>query len=136
MTGRSFFNSLTQNESAFSLLEVLVSMSLLSISLSAIYPATHSFMKHIHGMGLRTEAVAVAQQKFDELRQLTPDDLPDSGTDGPETYSGGEHDFDVYTTYCANALLCPSDRTRHIQVSVQYQGKELYHVDSVFTRLR
>lgn len=120
----------------FSILEVLVSLSLFGIFAGAMLPSFANYMKRIHETAAKTEAIAVAARKFDELREQGPDAMPAQGTFGPESLSRGRRTFQVYTTYCAIAAFCPSTRTRHIRVDVRYRGRSIYSADSVYTRLR
>lgn len=126
-----------QRERAFSLLEVLVSISLLGIVLASVFPVANSLTRYVRSMSLRSEAVALAQQKFDELRARSIDALPASGSAAPEALSMGAHNFQLLTTYCAGAAAwCPSNRTRHIRIQVFHQNQEIHRAETIFTRLR
>jgi prepilin-type N-terminal cleavage/methylation domain-containing protein len=123
-------------EQGFSLMEVLVSLGVFGIFSASLMAGLQSFLSQTHTTAIRTEAVAVAIQMMDSLREQDPDTLPTSGTIGPENVVGGNREFHVYTSYCSKRELCPSPRTKHISLDIQYRGETVYNAESVFTQLR
>ena len=123
-------------DEGFSLFEVLISLALFSLFAGSVMTCVTDFIRRMTVTKVRTEAVAVANRKFDELRALSTDTLPSSGTVGPENISGGGRTFQVYTTYCADVSLCPTTRTRHITIDVTSKGASVFNAETVFTWLR
>ena len=123
-----------KNENGFTLLEVLVSMTILAVvSLSM---AT-SFTMHLRTntrMEQKSGAIAAAQQALDAIRVQDIDTLPTSGS-SPQTISIGGRDYQVTTTYCTIASYCAASSTRHITVGVNYRGHQIYSTETVYTKL-
>lgn len=128
--------AVTREESGFTMLETLVSIAIFGIFSATMINTVLAFVRRINETQVQTEAVAIANRKFDELRQERPDALPSSGTVGPEAARSGEFNFQIFTTYCGTAALCPSSRTRHVRVDVRLRGRSVFDAESVFTRLR
>lgn len=128
--------SRVKQQNAFTMIEVLAAMMLFGLIAAGIAPAFIDFTKHNTAVDLRTEALAAAQQKLDELRFDNPQSMPTSGTTGPETYVVNSRTFEINTTYCENAAFCPTNNTRHIKVEVLYNDQELVQVETVYTALR
>ena len=124
------------NEKGFTLLEVLFALVLFGIVLIGIAPIFIMQSKINTQSELRSDAAVVAQQKLDDLRFQAIGTIPSSGTVGPEVFTVDERDFEVNTTYCAEAAYCQSASNRHITVVVSYNGEEQYEVQTVYTRLQ
>jgi len=124
------------NKKGFTLLEVVFSLALFGLTISALSPAFLSYLEYISDSELRTEAVAAAQQVLDDLRFEEPPDMPLSGSDDAVDITIGDHTFEVVVTYCAEASFCVSNNTRHLSVDVTYFDREMYHVETVYTQLR
>jgi prepilin-type N-terminal cleavage/methylation domain-containing protein len=119
----------------FTLVEVLIAMAILSIAVTGIAPI---FMTHLQintTSGVRSGAVAAAQQKLDALRLVDPATMPLTGSSAPEDVTVGGRTYQVTTTYCAMGSFCNAE-SRYIQVEVSYREKTRYTVDTVFTQLR
>lgn len=120
----------------FSLIEVLVAISVLSISTAAIIPVYIGQMQINGRMEIKTEAIQVAQRYIDELRQKDPLFLPSSGVSSELSMEVGNHRYQTHIFYCRDSSLCTSARTRHITVEVSYHDEKVYEVQTVFTKLR
>jgi hypothetical protein len=83
----------------------------------------------------RSNAVAAAQQVMEGLRQQSPSSLPSSGSSSVQSISVGEHDYEVITHYCTNSAYCNTDM-RHIVLEVSFGGRQVYIVETVYTRLQ
>ena len=123
-------------EHGFTLLEVMVSLMLFGIVSAGIMPVFSDFIKHNSSSNLKTQAMAAAQHKLDDLRLQNPQDMPSSGTQGPEVFDVGARSFQVYTTYCAISSFCGTNNNRHLRVEAYYDGQKQFGVDTVFTTLR
>ncbi len=118
----------------FTLLESLIAMALLGIALAGLLPSFQAFMDANSFSEERSNAVAAAQSVMEALRQVDPSTLPASGTSAVLAVTVGDHEYEVVTTYCAEASFC-SSAARHILLEVSFAGKTIYTVESVFARL-
>lgn len=124
-----------RNSKGYTLVEVLVAMSILAIATAAATPA---FVRQLHAntqSEIRAGAIAVAQDTLDALRSGSIQTLPSSGTDGPFDADGGKRTYQVQREYCAISAYCPSNNTRHIKVHVSYHGTTVFTAETVLTRL-
>jgi prepilin-type N-terminal cleavage/methylation domain-containing protein len=122
------------NEKGFTLLEALVSLGILGITLVAMLPAFQSFMDANSVSEERSNAVAAAQVVIESLRHKDPASLPASGSSPVQAVTVGQHEYEILTHYCQNPSYCDAD-SRHIVVEVSFAGKDVYTVETVFTRL-
>jgi len=118
----------------FSILEVLIAIVILAIALSAIIPVFANYLRINTVSEMRTQAVELAQQRLETLRLRDPARLPTGGADTSDHVQDGRT-FTVKTLYCLDASVCNAT-TRHVTVRVERGGKELYEVETVFTKLR
>ena len=125
-----------QTAAGFTLLEVLVSMTILALVTASIGPAFHSFFEANTNMERRTAAIEAAQRVLDNLRFEDTDDLPASGSGTTESITIANYPFEVTPVFCSDATYCTSVNTRHILVSVAYNGEEIYEIQTVYTKLR
>lgn len=119
----------------FSLLECLVALAILGMILAGVVPAFFHYMDVNTRNELRTGAIAAAQEQMELTRGVDPQSMPSSGSAGPVFIDVGGREFEVLTTYCANAGYCGTD-TRHVVVEVSFGGNTLYRTETVYTRLR
>lgn len=59
----------------FTLVEALVAMAVFALGLSALMPLAVTNVRANQGAGVRTQAVALAQQKLEHVRALAYDDV-------------------------------------------------------------
>lgn len=118
----------------FTLVEALVSVTILDIALAAVLPTFMNFSDANTLNEIRTGAVAAAQQTIEELRQVNPASLPASGSSSVTLVPVGGRTFEVVVRYCASAEFCGLD-SRHLLVEVSFGGRTLYTLESVFTQL-
>lgn len=123
-------------ERAFTLLEVLVSLLIFSVVSSSLSAVFINHLKQNSKGEIRSGAIAVAQQVLDDARSQDPASLPASGSSSVQTISGGSRNYQVVQHYCLNAAFCPTTNTRHIKVEVSYLGTIIYAVETVYTQLR
>lgn len=122
------------NEKGFTLLEALVSLGILGITLVAMLPAFQSFMDANSLSEERSNALAAAQEVIESLRHKDPASLPSSGSSPVQAVTVGQHEYEILTHYCQESTYCDAD-SRHIVVEVSFAGKNIYAVETVFTRL-
>ncbi len=124
-----------KSQSGFSLVEVLVSLFLVSITGVAF---THAFLGSLKFNTLsekRSGAISAAQQVLDELRTKDPFTLPTSGTTS-NTINVGGRNFTVLVTYCSIGSYCSTPSIRTLSARVTYRNENLYAVDTIFTQLK
>jgi len=121
-------------QAGFTLLESLVAVAILGIVLSAILPTFLTYLDANTMSEERTGALAAAQETMEQLRQLDPATLPNTGSSPLQVVSVGQRDFEVMTHFCTANQFCGDDR-RHLLIEVSYGGRTVYSVESVFTTL-
>lgn len=124
------------SEKGFTLLEVFVALGVFLSVAGAMAPSFVFHLKQNTQNTWRTGAIAAAQGVLDDLRIQDPSTFPTSGSDPVQEVQIGTRAFQVTTSYCTVSAYCPSTETRHIEVEVEYRGKTLYTVETVFTKLR
>ena len=122
-------------QKGFTLIEVLVALSLFALVSAGMVPSFVLFLKYNRSAQIKTEAALAAQEILDEMRVEDPSDMPDSGSDPAQTVASGDHDFEVTVSYCENPAYCATD-TKHLSIDVAYQGTTIYEVETVYTDLR
>jgi len=124
------------NVRGFSMIEVMVALSIFGLVSAAVGPSFSMFMKHNTDALIKTKALAAAQQKLDQLRLNNPQSLPSSGRIGPETFTIDGKNFSVYTSYCVTSAYCNTANNRDIKVEAYYNNVKRYEVETVYTALR
>ena len=119
----------------FTLLEVLVALSILGIVSAGLVPNFIRQLKFNTQSEVRAEAIEAAVRVLDLLRLADPTGLPSSGSSDQAIVSIGDRDFGVTTAYCPETTYCTSN-TRHLRVLVAYKNDQVYTVDTVFTKLK
>ncbi len=126
-------------ENAFSLIEILVALSILAFVLTAFHTSLTQASNSIKNAEIKSEAQIAAQQVLDVLRLANPSTLPRTRTSDPaENIIVGRTTYQVLVTYCSNLTYCPpttTNDTRHVAVDVKYNNQLVYEVESVFTKL-
>jgi type II secretion system protein I len=125
-----------KKESGFTLLEVLVAMTIFSLAAVGMAQAFVTHLKANNTSEIRSQATHAAQLVLDQLRTVDPALLPSTGNGSAETVAVNNRAFSVVVQYCADSSLCPSSSTRHLRAKVSYRNAEVYRVDTVFTQLR
>lgn len=123
------------NQNGFTLIEALVAMSILSIALVGMVPGFQTFLDANSVSEERSNGLAAAQNVMEALREADPGSLPTSGTSPVQAVTVGQHEYEVVVHYCTVAMYCNA-ASRHVLVEVDFAGKNIYTVESVFTRLR
>jgi prepilin-type N-terminal cleavage/methylation domain-containing protein len=118
----------------FTLVEAVFALAILGITIAALLPAFIDFLDINSLSEERSNAVAAAQQVMEELRQIDPGSLPNSGSSAVQTVTVGNHEYEVTAHYCRTSSYC-SATGRHIVLEVDYGGKTIYTVETVYTRL-
>jgi prepilin-type N-terminal cleavage/methylation domain-containing protein len=123
------------SEKGFSLVESLCALAILGIALIGVVPTFYVLVNVDTLSEQRSNAVAAAQQVMEGLRQASPSSLPSSGSSSPQMVSVGQHDYEVTAHYCTNSTFCSTDM-RHIVLEVSFGGRNVYIVETVYTRLQ
>ncbi len=121
-------------EKGFSVIEVMISISLFAVALGAIATSSYKNMNFNTIMEQKSVATTVAQQMLEDFRQGDPVALPTSGTTSVNIVRGNRT-FVATTTYCATPAYCTTS-SRHLSVTVSYKNKSLVTLSTVFTALR
>ncbi len=120
----------------FSLLEVMISLSVFSIAAAGYLPVFNSFMGKNSNSHVKVNALQAAEQVLDLIRVMSTSSLPSSGDDGGQIVQVGKNSFNVVTYYCEQASLCTGSSTRHIRVNVRRNNEEILNIQTVFTALK
>jgi prepilin-type N-terminal cleavage/methylation domain-containing protein len=120
----------------FSLIEVIVSISLFSIIGMGLAKGFIMQMKSNNDSAIRIQAISAAQQVLDRLRTEDPASLPSGGSAAAETVSIAGRNYSVVISYCVISAYCTATTTRHIRATVSYRNSKRYEVDTVFSQLR
>ena len=119
----------------FTLVEVMVALGIFGIVIAQIVPSFAAHMRYNSIGERRTQAMAAAQHLLDHVRFMDPQTLPSSGTTtSPVTIDSRV--YSVVTTYCERAEFCMSPASRHLKVTVNYQGQVQYETETVYTRMQ
>jgi prepilin-type N-terminal cleavage/methylation domain-containing protein len=129
-------NALRLREEAFSLLEVLVAITLFSIVSMGLARGFIMQMRSNTDSEIRAQALSAAQFVLDRLRTVDLASLPSSGSATPEIIAISGRNYSVIISYCSLSSYCIAATTRHLRASVSYQNEKRYEVDTVFTQLR
>lgn len=115
------------------LIEVVFAIAVLGIVLGAISPLFANYAKINRESQYRTDAVAVAEQTLDGMRQKDFANWPAQGVTTNVSTGGGT--YQVKVTYCTGNVtsLC-SEGARHTRVEVSRGGKTYYNVETVYTK--
>lgn len=120
-----------KHSNGFSLIEALVAVSILSIALAAIAPIFISYAQVNRESQYKTQALALAQQIVDGLRQREFSEWPTSGR--TEAVSSDGTEYQTRVSYCTGSLTYCSDGARHLKVEVSKNDKIYYQVETVYT---
>ena len=121
--------------SGFTLLEVLIALTLFALVSAAMAPAFLGHFQRNTGAEIRSGAFAAAQQVLEELRLVDPGSLPGTGSSSPQNIVAGKKTYQVTTTYCTQSIYC-TPRSRHLFIGVSHHGSQIYSVETVYARLR
>lgn len=119
--------------SGFSLIEAIIAVSLLGIALAAIVPSFVSYAGVNRDSEIKTQALAVAQEVFDELRWTgTFSNWPASGTLRQISREG--RTFDAVITWCTSELELCDTNIRHVQVEVRFNDRTYFTAQTAYTQ--
>ena len=122
----------TQN--GFSLIEVLVALSLFTMVSGLMAPSFIFHLKTNYRAEVRNGAIAATQQRLDTLRSQDPGLLPTTGSE-TQNITVGERTFAVKTIYCRNAAWCNTS-ARNLNIEVTHRSQLVYKAETVFSQLR
>ena len=124
--------SVLSNNKGFSLIEVLISISIMSISSSVMLTSFMSQVQTVNDSVVKSASIYAAQRVLDEIRTESIDALPSTGSDDAVSVAVDGKSYSVVVTYCIDSSYC-STNARHITVDVSYNGTSVYDVETVYT---
>ena len=142
------------NAQGFSIIEMLVALVILGVALTSILPVFINYANINRRTAVRAEAISVAEQVMDGLRQRSFSEWKAFGKsvhdNGIQIVTGeAGNDGDNGRTYiptvawCEKSLgleLCKGDNAandnqqRHVQVTVSLDGQDQYSVTTVYVQ--
>jgi prepilin-type N-terminal cleavage/methylation domain-containing protein len=122
------------NSSGFTLVEVLVAMSIFAVVSAIMAPSFLYQLKVNYKAELKNGAISVTQQVLDSLRPTEISSLPTTGS-STQNISAGDRTYSVKTTYCKNTNWCGTS-SRHLNLDVYYRNERIYGTETVFSQLR
>ncbi len=124
-----------KKQTAFSLLETLISVSLFSISGLAMANSYSYQLAYNTQSELRSGAILAAQEVLDLYRIQDPSTLPSSGNTTSDI-TIGQRVFNTTTYFCENSSYCSTASIKQIRVRVSFQQKDYYNVETIYVQLR
>ena len=125
-----------RSERGFTILEVLVALSLMAIVAAGLVPAFTTFLKFNTRAEIKSEALSAAQQVLDELRLVDPATMPSSGSDPAVNITLGSRTYQVIVDYCVDASLCTSTTRQLVLEVFDNNAESVYSTQTVYTKLR
>ena len=123
------------NERGTTLVEALFAIAILGFAVSGIMGGLMTLVDASGNSEDRSMAIPASQQVLEALRLQDPDvDMPDSGSDPPQTINVGSQQFQAIVHYCLNATYCTAT-SKHVTVDLYVDGMKVYDVETVFTKL-
>ncbi len=119
------------NQRGFTLLEVLVSLSILAIALSSLMPVFASLSKFNTQMDFKTKAIAAGQERMESIRESDHSTIPTSGSVDTNHVIDGTPLL-LTTTYCETSSFCTGDN-KHISIDIIHNGNKIHELETVFT---
>ncbi len=117
-----------------SITEALIALMIFGIGLAVIAPIFVSNSRINRQQEVRTGAVAAAQQVLDTLRFRNFGQWPASATEQQIDTDMGV--FNATINWCESGGDCLAiTGTRHVTVSIQFNGKQVYEVETVYTQV-
>jgi len=106
----------------FSLIEVLISLVILAISLLALAGLMTTTTRNNAFGGRMTEAATFAQDKLEELRVMSWDDIPlnQTSSDSPFFRPGAQYNRSWTSVLGPNSPASPHDNEKRVTVTVNW----------------
>ena len=122
------------NERGSTFIETIVSVAILGLAVSGIMSAFITLVDASSNSEDRSMAIAASQQVLEAMRLQDPEiDMPNSGSDPPQTITVGSRQFQAIVSYCLNSTYCTAT-SKHVTVDLYVDGVEIYDVETVFTK--
>ena len=123
------------NERGTTLVEALFAIAILGFAVSGIMGGLMTLVDASGNSEDRSMAIPASQQVLEALRLQDPElDMPDSGSDPPQTITVGSQQFQAIVHYCLNQTYCTTT-SKHVTVDLYVDGMKVYDVETVFTKL-
>lgn len=120
-------------QQGFSLVELLGALAVLGIIVGVMLTAIIGNTQLNTRTEQNAQATVAAQQVLDDARTSDPSSMPLSGAKAAETVNVGGRDYKVTLRYCVSTPNYCSGNARQIQAKVEYGGKNIFTVETVFT---
>lgn len=129
------------------LTENLAAMSILTVTLGAMFPAFMIEKEQNINQRILTGAVALSKETLDDLRRQKILNIPLGQSSSTKEKSGYSYALTQYvcteqptintdeSVSCSTTVLSDSN-LRYILVNIEKNGKKIYTVETVFTKLR
>lgn len=131
---------LRQSEEGVTLVEAIISTIIFSLAVFTVVPTLTQFQLQAATNESRANAVAISQQILDSIRLIDVQTLPTTGSltalpngDLISDISFRNNIYDATVTYCFDSTLC-DENTRQIIVQVSQDGKQIYSVETLYTK--
>lgn len=116
-----------KNNKGFTLIEILVAMSILLIGMLALLNSTAVMIQHNLGNILRDEAVRIAEENMSNLKNTPFDSLASSGpTTVTRTFRGISKNYTVNITVSSPGGAADT-KTLEVAVTWTHKGQNLQH---------
>ncbi len=123
------------SERGTTLVETIIAVAILGLAVAGIMGAFMTLVAANGNSEDRSMAIPASQQVLEALRLQDPElDMPNSGSDPPQTITVGSQQFQAIVSYCTNNAYCTST-SRHVTVDLYVDGAKVYDVETVFTKL-
>lgn len=130
-------------QQGFTLIESLVAMVMFLGALAGIVPIFMTYRIGAIRNQIKTGAIAVAQDRLDEIRNTPWDQLP-TGTgqnQSSEPIEAMGKEYSVTTTYCptgpvGSTLINRCDTSaKAVRIEVSYDNQEIIEIETIYTDL-
>lgn len=133
--GNHFSKKIQRSNKGFSLLEVLLSMSLFGIAGITMAQAFSHQLAFNTNSEIRSGAIMAAQQVLDDYRMEDPNALPLSGSEA-QNITIGSKTYNTMTYFCETAAYCASASVRQLRTEVRYNSRVYYNIETIYAQLR
>ncbi|GGS10263.1 type IV pilus modification PilV family protein [Deinococcus sedimenti] len=122
------------HQQGFTLIEVLVTISVIAIGVMALIALMLSIFRVNQQADTKTQAIQLAQREFDDLKREALTTIPVTGkTEENVTYNNRA--FTIRQEYCVTTSFCASNQ-KSVRLSILSGTTVLFMGETVLTDLR